>query len=402
MQTPSLINKIGKFFLIFYLIFQINSAFSQILSINLSASSDSYKLDEKDFIFLELINDTKINVEIKYINENQHESKICGIIKPPVAERIFYNFNLTMLSDCIHNPLFHFLLIKINGIEDKNIDFELKSIFNKKKEVVQNSLNTIVIPYSNFYLYFYKPLLDEYKKIQKIGNEVTLSYKNPYYNSSYYDLKKLPTFIYDDTFNYTNNYFKYLKNSISNFNNTDIVLDLELIDNIDNYKNLILPYHQEHIDRKLMDKMLERLNSNYEDEINIISMGTNLLHVIEIDYNKGIIKYPNEDYRIFNFIKNYCFENKINTKLFNNHIICSDKSNNIGEYIELNNNLIFEEYSIKSNRDLFKFDLNDREIFSIFELNFNNGKIVQFSNDYISLNYQNYPEINNYINLQLN
>ena len=75
---------------IFFLLILINpsNVLAQIQSFNITASNNSYMLSDQDYIFIDLINDSRIKVNIKHVNENIYKSKIFKNIKPRSSDRI--------------------------------------------------------------------------------------------------------------------------------------------------------------------------------------------------------------------------------------------------------------------------------------------------------------------------
>ena len=150
-----------------------------------------------------------------------------------------------MLPNCLKDSLFSYLIFEIKGEEDEKINFKLKSIFKKKNKIENISKVAIVIPYSNFYLNFNKPILHEYKIGRRGTNNINFNNHNVYYDSNIYNLKILPTYIIDEDFDYVQNFYDYLITSISNFQKYDYILDLDLEENLKNYEKIIFPYQQE-------------------------------------------------------------------------------------------------------------------------------------------------------------
>ena len=342
-------------------------------------------LSDQDYIFIDLINDSRIKVNIKHVNENIYKSKICKNIKPRSSDRIFVNLNLKMLPNCLKDSLFSYLIFEIKGEEDEKINFKLKSIFKKKNKIENISKVAIVIPYSNFYLNFNKPILHEYKIGRRGTNNINFNNHNVYYDSNIYNLKILPTYIIDEDFDYVQNFYDYLITSISNFQKYDYILDLDLEENLKNYEKIIFPYQQEFLDVNLFEEIFNRFKNNNQKSINLLSMGPSMLYGLEIDSSKSIIKINDKNFGLFEFHKNYCYGSLINFSIIENNHICNERPNTIGGYIKVNKNI--------NARKLFPFDNQGNISHHLYELNFRNGKMIQISNDHMSLNFNEYSEI---------
>lgn len=347
-------------------------------------------LSDDDYIFAEFINNSRISIEIQFMNQNSYESVICKIFYPPTSDNIFINIQLNLLEDCLKENLFSFLIFNVKGVEDKNINFSLKSIFNKKREIKYTSDTAIVIPYSNFYLYFNQPKIDSYKK-NYTNSETNFNYNNVYYNSDIYNLKKLPTHFYNEEFEYSHNFYNYIQKSINNFEDYDLILDFDLYNLHENYNNLIFPYHQEHLDISIYENFQNRLNDKSLKPLKILSHGTSILHKTKINSKKTIIQYLDEDYELFKFEKNYCYEDEVfyDFEFKGDNTICDDKIGSIGELTDLQS----KENTFK----LFPFKVQGNVFYHLYELNFPNGQIIQFSNDFMSLNFPKYSEIYRYV-----
>lgn len=363
------------------------NAFSQIQSFNITASNNSYMLSDEDYIFIDLINDSRIDINIKHINQNKNKSQICKIISNS-GYRIFLNLNLKMLPDCLKDSLFSYLIFEINGVENKEINFKLKSIFKKKKEIKKTSDKAIIIPYSNFYLIFNKPNLHEYKIGYRNTNDINFNNHNVFYNSDIYNLKILPTFIYHKENDYYQKLYDNIIKSLNNFQDFDLIMDFDLVSNLEDYEKIIFPYAQEHLDILLFQKIFDRLQNKNLKTINLLSLGPSLLYGMEIDPNEKFIKIIRENYGLFEFYKNYCLSDIVTSHLNGSKNICIDGKytiNNIGSYIKVNENLDAQK--------LYPFSINGNISYNLYELNFPNGKILQMSNDYMSLNFHKDPEI---------
>lgn len=336
-------------------------------------------LSDQDYIFIDLINDSRINVEIKHVSENKYKSKVCKVIFNS-GDRIFLNIKLKMLPDCLKDSLFNYLIFEINGVENKEINLKLKSIFKRNKEIKKKSDKVIIIPYSNFYLNFNKPSLHEYKIGHRNTNDINFNNHNVFYNSDIYNLKILPSFIDHQE----NDYYQYLYDniikSIKNFQNFDLITDFDLDTNLKDYEKIIFPFSQEHLDISVLQKIFERLQNKNLKTVNLLSLGAGLLYGMEMDQNKNIVKVIRENNGLFEFYKNYCLDE--------NNNICIDGRftiDTIGSYIKVNENI--------DAKKLYPFSINRNISYHLYELNFQNGKILQISNDYMSINFHKYPEI---------
>ena len=344
-------------------------------------------LTDQDYIFIDLINDSRINVDIKHINENRYKSQVCKIISNS-GDRIFLNLNLRMLPDCLKESLFSYLIFEINGVENKEINFKLKSIFKRKKEIKKISDKAIIIPYSNFYLIFNKPLLHEYKVGYRNTNDINFNNHNVFYNSDIYNLKILPTFIDHKENDYYQKLYDNIIKSINNFQDFDIIIDFDLDANLEDYEKIIFPFSQEHLDILLLQKIFNRLQNKNLKTINLLSLGSSLLYGMEMDPNKKIVKIIRENNGLFEFYKNYCLSDIVTSHLNGSKNICIDgiyTIDNIGSYLKVNENI--------NAKKLYPFSINGNISYNLYELNYPNGKILQISNDYMSLNFHKYPEI---------
>ena len=416
---------------LFFILFFSNNVFGiePKLDFSISSSSNFYELNDDDLIFLNINNNSRLSLQVKHFNYFDGKKKLCKTFDDyDHSDYFFEGIKLSNLKECKKNAVLNILEIRIKGIEDNSLDFKIVSYFNRKKinlkttfdiknnDVKNNFQKAIVIPDTNFLLYFYKMninlFLDHLKKdiLTRNLSDYNFNYQSIRKDMTF-DSKVLPSFITSENYEqpYMMNFYKHVNRTfklMNSFGEFKIISDYDLNENLHLFNKIVFPYHQEHVDKKLYHSIMKRLNDDRLEKLDIISLGANFLHKISISDNKNTIKYSKESYNLFRFKKNYCFEGESYKLTVKQTVpVCNKKYNSIndlGEYVKIDNKNFDDGYKKIKYERLFKIDLEYDDLYHIYKISYPNGTIIQASNDLISMNFNKHKDIMKKIELTIN